>query len=260
MKKLLFAACVALLLMGCEREPKKLLSTVVYQDSINRTLTEGSRFSMTSGYEVSYFESKQNPELAAKINSVILRKLFGDELAAKTTSIPEACAAFQELLYSDYVADNSDVMEDEGEEYDFMHNYEYDTKGYTVYESASRMSYCVEQYMYLGGAHGVNTRLFTNFALPSGDILTQDDILQGNYREPMHLLMLRKIVEQDDDVALVKDIEEKGYYPQEIYPNDNFYFTDSTIVYVFNPYDIGPYAFGEIEIELSFDELKDYIK
>lgn len=261
MKKFFFLAFAVSLLIGCDRTPKPLFSTVVYHDSIVRPLIEGSPFTMSSVYNVDYFSSEHNPALADKINAVLLDSLFGHDLARRYNSIPEAGAEFQSLLYDNYVADNAEAVEGEvDEEFSFIYSYEYETVGYTVYESASRLCYCIEQYTYLGGAHGVNTRRFITFSLPDGNVLSQDDLLQGEYREPLHLLMLKKIIEQDDDVVLVREVEEKGYFVQEIYPNDNFYLTDSSMVYVFNPYEIGPYAFGEVEIELPFGELNGYLR
>lgn len=261
MKKIIIAAFATLLLMSCDRTAKPVLTQVEFRDSIVQPLTDGSRFSMSTMYDIFYFRSEQNPSLADKINTALIDSLFGRELGHKYTTIPEACDEFRKLLFDNYVADNADAIDSEDEEeFDFIHNYEYETAGYVVYESASRMSYCIEQYTYLGGAHGINTRRFINFSLPTGDVLTQDSLLQGDYREPLHLLMLKSIIEQDNDVALVREVEDKGYFVSEIYPNNNFYITDSSMVYVFNPYEIGPYAFGDVEIELPFRELDGYLR
>ena len=48
-------------------------------------------------------------------------------------------------------------------------------------------------------------------------------------------LLLKNMVAQNADFQLVEDLEEYGYNVDEIHPNNNFFLTDSSLVYVFNP-------------------------
>ena len=79
------------------------------------------------------------------------------------------------------------------------------------------------------------------------------------FEEPMTDLLLKSMVAQNADFQLVEDLEEYGYNVDEIHPNDNFFLTDSALVYVFNQYEIAPYALGETEIAVSYDQLKDLL-
>jgi len=45
-----------------------------------------------------------------------------------------------------------------------------------------------------------------------------------------------------------------------IKPNENFYITDESINYVFNPYEIAPYYMGQTEVVIPFYRLKDILK
>ena len=251
----------AVLLTACPSKPKQLLTASEnYYDSVALPLKEGAPYCLRIFDNINYYKSSE-PALAQSINDVLKIKLFGEDVSKNTETIPQAAQKFHDILYEDYKTNNVQALEeDEDLEFDFIYNYEYETVGYETYLSDTRLSYCIERYVYLGGAHGINTRQFVNFELPSGKLISEQDVFKGEYREPLHKIMLQQIVEQDDDVALVRDIEEKGYFPQNIYPNDNFFFTDSTIVFVFNPYEIGPYAFGDIEIELPFSLISDYLK
>jgi hypothetical protein len=47
---------------------------------------------------------------------------------------------------------------------------------------------------------------------------------------------------------------------ENIVPNGNFYITHESINYVFNPYDIAPYAVGQTEIDILFADLKEILK
>jgi len=122
------------------------------------------------------------------------------------------------------------------------------------------LSYGVERYVYLGGPHGNNYRLFLNFDLRTGRTLSEEDIFTEGYEEPLTELLLHYMVEQNDEVDLIKDLELAGYNVDDIHPNDNFYLADEGITYVFNPYDIAPYAFGETEILIPWDDVKPLLR
>ena len=114
------------------------------------------------------------------------------------------------------------------------------------------LSYAVERYVFTGGAHGSNYRIFYNYNLADGQMLHEEDLFAPGYEEPLTELLLQNIVEQNEDFQLIEDLKHYGYNVDEIHPNDNFFLTDSSLVYVFNQYEIAPYALGETEIAVSY--------
>jgi hypothetical protein len=48
--------------------------------------------------------------------------------------------------------------------------------------------------------------------------------------------------------------EDEFYNDWYIEPNSNFALTDSSIIYTFNPYEIAPYCYGIIDIEIMRNE------
>ena len=56
--------------------------------------------------------------------------------------------------------------------------------------------------------------------------------------------------------------EEAGFWfsNEEFHLNNNFTFSDEGITWLFNPYEIAPFAFGTIEVSLSKEELLKYIQ
>ena len=67
------------------------------------------------------------------------------------------------------------------------------------------------------------------------------------------------MVAQNEDFQLIEDLQSYGYNVDEIHPNDNFFLTDSSLVYVFGQYEIAPYALGETEIAINYDQLRDLL-
>ena len=122
------------------------------------------------------------------------------------------------------------------------------------------LSYCVERYVYTGGAHGSNFRQFVNYNLQTGEQIDEEQLFAENYQEPLTQLLLQYMVEQNDEIALIQDLQEAGYNVDDIHPNDNFYLAEEGITYVFNPYDIAPYALGETEILIPWSALQNILK
>jgi hypothetical protein len=55
-------------------------------------------------------------------------------------------------------------------------------------------------------------------------------------------------------------LEDTDYWTDSIKPNGNFYITDESINYVFNPYEIAPYYMGQTEVSLPFSMIKGLLK
>jgi hypothetical protein len=54
-------------------------------------------------------------------------------------------------------------------------------------------------------------------------------------------------------------LQKAGLFENKIDTTDNFYITQNGIGFVYMPYEIGPYAMGEIEIFIPFFELTEYL-
>lgn len=114
---------------------------------------------------------------------------------------------------------------------------------------------------YTGGAHGNYGFIGTTFDAVSGEILELEDILK------------------DDDGfraraadAIKKELEEK--YGEELFPDyadtvekmwsvdggPKWYLNGAGITFIFNPYEVGPYAMGEVRIMLPYLEFAEYME
>ena len=122
------------------------------------------------------------------------------------------------------------------------------------------LAYGIERYVYMGGAHGSTVRSFTNYCLKTGAILREKDLFSEGYEAPLRQLLLMNLVEQNEDMQLIEDLQNSDYQVDEIRPNGNFYITEEGITYVFNQYEIAPYAYGEIDIFISNDQLTTLLR
>ena len=94
------------------------------------------------------------------------------------------------------------------------------------------------------------------FNRKTGALLTEQDFFQEGYQKPVAELM-KEAVQQDlaNDPELMSLVE-----PDLVAPNGNFSVDQEGITWVFQPYEIGPYALGLVNATVSWEDLTPYLK
>lgn len=122
-------------------------------------------------------------------------------------------------------------------------------------EYGNLLSLSLNEYTYQGGAHGLSTSLFYVVDSKNGQIVN-DSILFGstNSNEVAKLIRdevkKRTALKESDENYLVLLVD-----VNDINPNNNFFFTDKGITYLYNQYEIAPYYLGQIEINLPYEKI-----
>ena len=262
MKKVLLIAVAAMALMGCSKCSKnEPVQTKAYTYEEYYALREGRLDSLYVSIAVDFPVAMQNNDVLPSVQRQIKSEIFGD--AYQDMEIQQAIEAYTAMLKTEYKQNNMPLVEEREnaltEMIDAIYNEEQIISTMVIAVHKDIMSYAVERYVFMGGAHGSNYRIFYNFDLKTGELLHEKDLFVEGFETPMTELLLKNIVAQNEDFQLIEDLEEYGYNVDEIMPNDNFFLTDSALVYVFNQYEIAPYALGETEIAVSYDQLKDLL-
>lgn len=122
-------------------------------------------------------------------------------------------------------------------------------------------------YAYTGGAHGMYSTHFVNFDLKNKKVLKLDDILLANQQEKFNQLLKQAYLdylslteyEESNNKAeqILADRAEMGWIVE---PTDNFTFRYDGLVLSYPPYDLGPYAAGEIELFIPYRKLLGVLK
>lgn len=203
---------------------------------------------------------KSKPVLDS-IRTVIISSLYGNDYVKYPND--SLAQKFSDELINDYVLTNLPMVEKLSKKNAYSFNFEHELHGFSLLSDKFLFSYGISRYVYMGGAHGLSTRNFFNFDLNTGKLLKESDIFNENYEETIKELIKIRIVEQsveDSTMVPISNLEDTDYWVDAIKPNGNFYITESSINYVFNPYEIAPYSLGETEVILPFDRLKDILK
>lgn len=252
------------LLVSCSvTQEQQTIVTERYEKSEMSCLKEGLSDSINLHVVVDYPIEIEGvgEEALHNIQSTLIKHSLGEDYLRYAT-VDEMLAAFAEDVLNEYRRDNLPLYEEmsEYEEYGMNLNNEHFLEVDVQTDEGRVLSFSVERYLYLGGAHGINNRLFLNFDKQTGCVLTENDLfIEGAEEDLTHLLLLN-LVRQNDDLSLISDVEASDYEKESIRPNGNFYFAPEGVVYIFNPYEIGPYSLGETNICIPVEEVRPYLK
>lgn len=111
------------------------------------------------------------------------------------------------------------------------------------------LSYSMD--VYSGGAHGYYSVTYKNIDLQQSSIIALESIFNKSNTLPWDQLLRKYFKSKEQKEMLLVD---------EISPNHNFYFDNTSITFVYNPYEITAFAAGIVEIRIPFSEVKKALK
>jgi len=111
-----------------------------------------------------------------------------------------------------------------------------------------------------GGAHPSSYLMTFNYDISTDREIKLSDIFkQGtDYPGIISNICREKLSAQFGDDEALKSWVEEGTKP-EADSFENFGLTGNSLVVFFNPYEVGPYAMGIQTVEITFDEIKQYL-
>jgi len=195
------------------------------------------------------------------IRNEIISNLFGPEYIK--FPVDSVVRQFTKDLIFDYKDTNQALLEQLDSTSLYTFDNEHTLEGFSLLSDERIYSYGINRYVFMGGAHGLSTTNYFVFNLKNGKKVTEKDIFVAGYEQKLSDLLKTRIIEQskeDENTTPIISLEETDYWVDAIKPNGNFYVTDESINYVFNPYEIAPYYMGQTEVILPFDRLKSLLK
>lgn len=115
--------------------------------------------------------------------------------------------------------------------------------------------YMISRSSYLGGAHGMYSTEYHTYSLIDGYEFSAEDLIGSEKMEALRQLIRTKLCEQYD-AADDRELSDRGFFPEYIDVTNNFRVTPRSLIFHYNPYEIGCYANGDIDIEITREELE----
>jgi hypothetical protein len=162
-------------------------------------------------------------------------------------------AATEKKYYREWRAETQKTLKDEPST---IVPYDYSSSASLIYYAAAKLiSLRFDSYEFSGGAHGMSIIDTRNFGIISGkpkELVLGDLFKAGsNYRQLVETQVLAKL-KKDPNAAWVQDGSVKSLVNSQF---NNFSIEPDGVRWLFNQYEMGPYAVGQFEIKLSLKEL-----
>jgi hypothetical protein len=112
-------------------------------------------------------------------------------------------------------------------------------------------------YSFTGGAHGNGNESHYLINKKTGKTLTLSDVFKNKKK-------INSLVDQyfrkSQGLSMNENLQDAGWFIEgRLTANENFYFTEKKVVFVYNPYEIGPYAAGAPSVEIPLSKLEDLL-
>lgn len=234
-------------------------------------LSEGQESSLTFSIRYAYPVAVNAPEeVLSKLQRSVCQTVLGEAFLDMRPQ--QAIEAYAALKHTEYIQNNLPLLQEWAIDHEdeplcetcFNEELIISAAPMTDHlpESADRFlwSYAMDVYEYTGGAHGNRYLLIQNYDLETGDMVNEQDLFIDDYYEPLKTLLLNALIAQTDNAESKRDLRRMGYSVADVVPNENFYVTQEGITYVYNPYEIAPYAMGCIEIFLPWETVRPLIR
>lgn len=199
-----------------------------------------------------------NDEVAQRVNSAVTGILFPNDSAA---SVPAAAETFAKRYANDYTRTFGRYFRADADRPERWAQYEfrYDIKTETGKGRGDITTYKAHVYYYEGGAHGIKQTLTLNID-ETGKNITLDDILMPGYEQKLRDKLFTALEKHANAKGLTA-LQEAGYLKTtDIYIPDNYVLQPDGIAFIYNTYEIAPYALGSITLTIPYDDLQDIMR
>tara|TARA_R110000823_G_scaffold159218_7_gene290635 strand:- start:70152 stop:70910 length:759 start_codon:yes stop_codon:yes gene_type:complete len=246
--KITVVALIALIVVGCDREKNIEISS----ESFTEKELSICKDSKCPEVTINYVEVFGDEEVSKKINQKIKHFIFNSLLLGEDTiptakTIQEAATGFIES----YNADKAQFPDMAGE-------YFAEISVNEIFTSEEHLCFEMRQYLFTGGAHGYGTTSFLNIDPKTGEELTSKELFK-NSKE--FTAFAEKKFRAEQKIEKDQSINENGFW----FENDTFYlpesvgFTQDSLIFVYNQYDIASYADGPIELKIAMKEAEPFL-
>ena len=258
MKKLLIFACALLLIVACNKNGKGNDAAEATQktDSVTDTVkTHEGKQDITTTIKI--VVPVGNEALTKSIGHMIMTAIEGNNTIDSTDI--KAMAHFFVENKAKELKGEADYEGSDSVGPELSHDI--DIK--ILYENDQIITMGVEQYVYLGGAHGSTLFEGVTFDKSTGKVLGKDILAQDKIAEVKTAVsqglekFLKETMGSEYNEAESPLSEYNGKDKTLDLPQSGIYIDNDSVVFVYQQYEILPYVFGLPETSLSLKDMKE---
>ncbi|PID99928.1 MAG: hypothetical protein CSA79_05945 [Thiothrix nivea] len=192
--------------------------------------------------------SDAKPELAEKLNRFILQQMVDNPAgSADATTTPQQLA---EAFIDEYRQTPNP-----------FNSWELERNLKIVFVTQDMLTLLFEEYGYTGGAHPFSGRRYSVLSLKDASQIILPDLLNPGYETALNVAAER-IFRQVRRLKEEETLEEQGFsFPNDVFAvNDNFGVLKEGLDFIFNPYEIAPYALGPTQFLVPYEDIQELIR
>lgn len=279
MKNILLTSLAAILLFACKEK-------VINQDSNNLedTATENIDSldfdaSDTLVYQIKSFDKRSKDCVSDSVNCAIFKASFPLINSRQHARVADLINTFirsevyQPLIgeeqpnglngllapYFQAFSESLQTHQNEGEDTIIAWKF---TRIISVIDNLPKL-FTISRYerSYAGGAHPNSFTNFYHFNPKNGEKLSLEDFFIKGFKKeltPIAEKSFRKTLNVSPKANLV---DEGFWFKNKVFElNDNFWFTEQGIHFLYNPYEVAAYAVGPIEAKVSYSDIEGLLK
>ncbi len=146
--------------------------------------------------------------------------------------------------------------------------YSYEVMFRPVRVDSSIISFSGLAWNFSGGVHPNRSLISCSFDTETGDVLTLSDVLtNADVAEALYLKVMDGLDRRSEELNPGQSVWNDDYqdivrehFDLEHTSSECWYFTETGMHFYFSPYEIAPYAVGEVDIEIAYSELNGILK
>lgn len=121
------------------------------------------------------------------------------------------------------------------------------------------LSVNISRYAFTGGAHGMHHNTIINYDVNTGQHITLDSLVPPKHQDSLNKVISNQLKE---NYGLQPDesLKKAGLFEDNIEAASNYCITDGGISFIYNPYEIAPYAMGIIIVFIPENNIKSILK
>ena len=264
-----FWLAIACLICGCQfGEKKKQVNPLVEADPVPSFVEyQVEKIDLKAGpceadstakhcvlFQIEYpiITGKVSPKVIQKINASIEKDILSSA-PIENGSANSVEEMIEELsnTYKELIAEFDD----------YEQAWLVEINGDILHQDSAYISLASTVFNYTGGAHPNNNQLYRSYNLETGEAIKLSDIFIEGFERSLYqsaeieFRMLKKIPPGNS-------LQSAGYWFEDdrFILNENFAIINNSLLFYFNPYEIGPYSLGPTELELKLTDYVDLIK
>ncbi|MGB1008079.1 MAG: DUF3298 and DUF4163 domain-containing protein [Thiolinea sp.] len=214
--------------------------------------SEASEDALCALVTLSYpqMSSDVNPELATKLNTIITQQLLDAPASGDTENIPQSLEQFADSFIAEYQEDPNQFT-----------SWELERTVKVAFSTDKLLTLLFEEYGYTGGAHPFSGQRYSVLSLTDGAPVVLADLLNPGYEPPLNVIG-EKAFRLARELGEADSLEEQGFsFENNVFNlNDNFGVLKEGLEFVFNSYEIAPYAMGPTQLTIPYEDIHSLIR